>query len=126
MLICEEASDGVLVHHIQRFLIQHGATKAEGITFHSGTALTNKVREGLEGLSVLPDLLFVHRDADHRRNTSVASAEKRYAEIKDAVQSVNYGNPYVGIFPVYMTEAKENLGNGERMYHNEGSNLGAP
>lgn len=111
LLICEGSSDGALVPHIQRLLIEHGATQAPGASFHSrtpltnsGTPLTNKVRQGLK-LSVLPDLLFVHRDADHHRDTHAAGATKRYEEIATAVQSASHGGRYVGIVPVRMTEA---------------------
>lgn len=88
LLICEGSSDDALVHHIQRLLIQHGATEADGISSHFGTSLTEKVKQGLD-LSAQPDLLFVQRDADHHLNTSAKGAEKRYAEIKGAVQLVN-------------------------------------
>ena len=111
LFVCEGSSDGALVHHIQRLLIEYGATEANGVPFHSGTRLTdsgtpltNKVRQGLK-LSVSPDLLFVHRDADHHRDTHAAGAEKRYEEIVAAVQSASYGDRYVGIVPVRMTEA---------------------
>lgn len=88
LLICEGSSDDALVHHIQRLLIQHGATDADGISSHFGTSFTEKVKQGLD-LSAQPDLLFVQRDADHHLNTSAKGAEKRYAEIKGAVQLVN-------------------------------------
>ena len=104
LLICEGASDGALVHHIRALLIQHGATEADGSSFHYGTSLTEKVKQGL-ALSGLPDLLFVHRDADHYRDTHAAGAAKRYEEITTAVQSLNHNGPYVRIVPVRMTEA---------------------
>ena len=104
LLICEGSSDHALVPHIQRLLIQHGATEADGISSHFGTSLTEKVKQGL-ALSNSPDLLFVHRDADHHRDTHAAGAEKRCEEIVAAVQSAGHGGRYVGIVPVRMTEA---------------------
>lgn len=104
LLVCEGSSDGALVHHIRALLIQHGATEADGISSHFGISLTKKVEQGLD-LSAEPDLLFVHRDADHYRNTHAAGATKRYEEITIAVQSLNHDGPYVRIVPVPMTEA---------------------
>ena len=104
LLICEGASDQALVPHIQRLLIQHGATEADGISSHFGTSLIEKMKQGLD-LSAAPDLLFVHRDADHHRDTRAAGARKRYEEIVTAVQSASHGGRYVGIVPVRMTEA---------------------
>ena len=111
LLVCEGSSDDALVHHIQRLLIESGATEADGVPFHSrtrltdsGTPLANKVREGLK-LSDSPNLLFIHRDADHHCDTHAAGAEKRYEEIVTAVQSASHGGRYVGIVPVRMTEA---------------------
>ena len=104
LLVCEGSSDGALVHHIQRLLIQHGATEADGSSSHFGTSLTEKVKQGLD-LSAAPDLLFVHRDADHHRDTPAAGAKKRYEEITTSVQSASYGGPYLGIVPIRMTEA---------------------
>ena len=92
------------MHHIRKLLVEHGATEAEGSAYHYGTPLSEKVKQGLE-LSGSPDLLFVHRDADHHRNTAAAGPEKRYTEIADAVLSTNYRSRYVGIVPVRMTEA---------------------
>lgn len=92
------------MHHIQRLLIQHGATEADGISSHFGTSLTEKVKQGLD-LSAEPDLLFIQRDADHHLNTPAAGAARRYEEITIAVQSLNHDGPYVRIIPVRMTEA---------------------
>ena len=104
LLIREGASDQALVPHIQPLLIQHGATEADGISSHFGTSLIEKVKQGLD-LSAAPDLLFVHRDADHHRDTHAVGARKRYEEIAISVQSVHHGGPYVGIVPVRMAEA---------------------
>ena len=48
---------------------------------------------------------FIHRDADHYRNTNAAGPDKRRNEIQAAVQSVRYHGRYVGVVPVRMTEA---------------------
>jgi len=104
LLVCEGASDGALVRHIRALLIQHGATEADGSSFHYGTSLIEKVKQGLD-LSAEPDLLFIHRDADHHRNIPAAGAKKRYEEIATSVQSASHGSRYVGIVPVCMTEA---------------------
>ena len=129
LLICEGSSDDALVHHIQRLLIQHGATEADGISSHFGTSLTEKVKQGLD-LSAEPDLLFVHRDADHHRGTPAAGAARRYEEITIAVQSLNHDGPYVRIIPVRMTEAWLLLNESEirRVAGNPGSryDLGLP
>lgn len=104
LLVCEGSSDGALVHHIRALLIKHGATEADGSSCNFGTTLTEKVRQGLK-LSSSPDLLFVHRDADHHRDTHATGAEKRYEEIAASVQSASHGGRYVGIVPIRMTEA---------------------
>lgn len=104
LLVCEGSSDGALVHHIRALLIKHGATEADGSPYHSGTPLSEKVKQGLE-LSGSPDLLFIHRDADDHRNTATAGPKKRYEEIVDAVQSTSHSDRYVRIVPVRMTEA---------------------
>lgn len=104
LLVCEGSSDGALVHHIRKLLVENGATGADGSPYHSRAPLSKKVNQGLDP-SDLPDLLFVHRDADHHRDTAAAGARKRYSEIADAVQSASHGSRYVGIVPVRMTEA---------------------
>lgn len=104
LLVCEGSSDGALVHYIRALLIKHGATEADGSPYHSGTALSEKVKQGLE-LSDSPDLLFIHRDADDNHNTATAGPEKRYEEIVRAVQSTSHSDRYVRIVPVHMTEA---------------------
>ena len=78
LLVCEGSSDGALVHHIRALLIKHGATEADGSPYHSGTPLSEKVKQGLE-LSGSPDLLFIHRDADNHHNTAAAGPKKRDA-----------------------------------------------
>ncbi len=103
LLVCEGSSDGALVHHIRKLLVKHGATEAEGSPYHYGTPLAKKVERGLKSSSS-PDLLFVHRDADHHHDTAAAGPRKRYSEIADAVQSASYGSRYVRIVPVRMTE----------------------
>jgi len=111
LLVCEGSSDSALVHHIRKLLTKKcGATEADGNSFYHGTCLIKKMEQELE-LSSVPDLIFVHRDADYYRNTDAAGAEKRYQEIKNAVMSVKhkykykYTDRYVGIVPVRMTEA---------------------
>ena len=104
LLVCEGSSDGALVHHIRALLIKHGATEADGSPYHSGTPLSEKVKQGLE-LSGSPDLLFIHRDADNHHNTAAAGPKKRYEEIVRAVQSTSHSDRYVRIIPVHMTEA---------------------
>lgn len=126
LLVCEGSSDDALKAHIEKLLIKHGATEAGGgDPFHGEThdtpspqtvrqsrqtpsELAKKVKRGLELFGApdrLPDLLFVHRDADHYLNTEAAGPEKRYDEIKNAVQVAGYNGLYVGIVPVRMTEA---------------------
>lgn len=104
LLVCEGSSDGALVHHIRALLIKYGATEAEGSSYHSGTPLLKKVKQGLD-LSVSPDLLFIHRDADGHHNTATTGPRKRYEEIADAVQATSHSDRYVGIIPIHMTEA---------------------
>lgn len=117
LLVCEGSSDDALVHHIKKLLIKCGATEADGTPDHripsavkqgQETSLAVKVEQGLKlsgALDLLPDLLFIHRDADHYRNTNAAGPDKRYNEIQAAVQSVRYHGRYVGVVPVRMTEA---------------------
>ena len=67
-----------------------------------------KVAQGLKlfgAPDLLPDLLFIHRDADDYIDTNGAGPDKRYNEIQAAVQSVRYHGRYVGVVPVRMTEA---------------------
>lgn len=92
------------MNHIRALLIKHGATEADDSPYHSGTPLSEKVKQGLE-LSDSPDLLFIHGDADDDHNTATAGPEKRYEEIVRAVQSTSHSDRYVRIVPVHMTEA---------------------
>ena len=125
LLVCEGSSDDALVYHIEKLLIKCGATEADGVPFHGKphdthsrqeveqsretlSELAKKVKYGLELFGApgrLPDLLFVHRDADHYRDTKDAGPGKRYDEIHEAVPSASHSCQYVGVVPVRMTEA---------------------
>ena len=126
LLVCEGSSDDALVAHISKLLIEHGVTEADGLPFHGQphdthsrqeveqsretlSELAKKVKHGLKCFGApgqLPDLLFIHRDADHYRDTNAAGPDNRRNEIQAAMQSVSYpGLLYVGVVPVRMTEA---------------------
>lgn len=50
-------------------------------------------------LGDIPDILFVHRDAEHQ------DPEQRFAEVDHAVARICSGLPHVAVVPVRMTEA---------------------
>ena len=99
LLVCDGSSDASLTNHIQRLLIEGGATEANGEAWHHGGILAEKVGLALKSSSAI-DLLFVHRDAENPRNT-----EDRHREIESAIREVEYDGPWVPIVPVRMTEA---------------------
>ena len=98
-LVCDGRSDTSLINHIQRLLVESGATEANGDTWHHGGKLADKVSLALTSSSAV-DLLFIHRDAEHPRNTG-----DRYREIESAIREVGYDGPWVPVVPVRMTEA---------------------
>ena len=99
LFVCEGKSDRPLVDHIQRLLIEHDQPDPDGEPWHYGARVADRIRQGLQAAGV-PDLLFVHRDADS------AGAEARYGEIEAAVRRVARDGPsWIGVVPVRMTEA---------------------
>ena len=99
LFVCEGKSDRPLVDHIQRLLIEHDQPDPDGEPWHYGARVADRIRQGLQAAGV-PDLLFVHRDADS------AGAEARYGEIEAAVRRVaRDGPPWTGVVPVRMTAA---------------------
>ena len=98
LLVCEGATDTPLASHIQRLLDSVGHRQVDFATSTAGRALVDKVRNGL-GMAPHFDLLFVHRDADN------VGPEARHFEIAQAVQEAPFGQPWVPIIPVRMTEA---------------------
>ena len=99
LLVCDGKADTSLTNHIQRLLVESGATEVNGDAWHHGGKLAEKVSLALESSSAV-DLLFIHRDAENPRNT-----EDRYQEIESAIREVGYGGLWVPIVPVRMTEA---------------------
>ena len=99
VLVCEGSSDAALASHIQRLLAQCGCANPRGVAFHRGSRIAQKISEAVKLSSDL-DLIFVHRDANN------AGAEKRYLEIKEAVENtLPMGCRWVAVVPVRMTEA---------------------
>ena len=98
LLVCDGPSDGALVSHIRRLLIQHGVDQPDGIFWTKGRLLVDRIRNGVERLGNA-DLLFVHRD------TEGYDIGARYCEITTAIQDAHYDGPWVAIVPVRMTEA---------------------
>ena len=98
LLVCEGSSDGALVDHIQRLIIDCGASEVDGNASYYGRYLRDKIRFGVEHFGIT-DLLFVHRDADN------SGWEVRLAEIAEEVSAAEYRGPWVGVVPVRMLEA---------------------
>ena len=98
MLVCDGSSDGALVSHIRRLLIESGVSKPEGYYWTQGRYLADKIRNGMSRFGDV-DLIFVHRDAES------TEPEVRYREIESAVERASYRGPWVGLVPVRMTEA---------------------
>ena len=99
LFVCEGSSDEPLADHIQRLLIECGQPDPDGEPWRYGRRVADKIRQGLQAAGV-PDLLFVHRDADN------AGAEARYREIEAAVRTAAQdGTSWIGVVPVRMTEA---------------------
>ena len=99
LFVCEGSSDEPLADHIQRLLIEYGQPDPDGEPWRYGRRVADKIRQGLRAAGV-PDLLFVHRDADN------AGAEARYREIEAAVRrEAQDGTSWIGVVPVRMTEA---------------------
>lgn len=99
VLVCEGWSDAALVSHIQRLLVQCGCANPRGTPFPWGSRIAEKIGKAVELANDL-DLLFVHRDANN------IGAEKRYLEIKQAVENtLPLECRWVAVVPVRMTEA---------------------
>lgn len=98
LLVCEGSSDAPLVSHIERLLIECGASEADGSASYRGGRVEDKIQHGLQYYGEA-DLLLVHRDADK------AGAETRYREIATAVSAAGYTGPWVGLVPVRAMEA---------------------
>ena len=104
LLVCEGSSDAALVQHIRRMLVEYGQSDPEGMSWHKGRQLTDKIQGGLQHAGDI-DLLLVHRDADASEETPSAGPQRRYDEIIQSVSDSGYGGAWVGIVPVRMTEA---------------------
>ena len=100
LFVCEGSSDGPLVDHIQRLLIECDQPDPLGEPWHHGSQVADKIRKGQEAAGGRLDLLFIHRDADS------AGAAARYREIEAAVRDgARDGTSWIGVVPVHMTEA---------------------
>lgn len=98
LLVCEGSSDTSLINHIERLLVDCGASEASGAASYFGSRVRDKIRNGLSNFGET-DLLFVHRDANS------AGADTRYAEIAKEVEFAGYPGQWVGIVPVRAMEA---------------------
>ena len=104
LLVCEGSSDAALIPHISKMVFQSGHSDPQGQAWPRSGSLADKIREALQFSSPC-DLLLVHRDADASQKTRSAGAERRYAEIEEAVRDSGFTEPWVGIVPVRMTES---------------------
>ena len=98
LLVCEGSSDTSLVDHIERLLVDCGASEASGTASCFGRKVGDKIRTGLQYYGEA-DLLVVHRDANS------AGAAARYDEIANEVGFSGYRGQWVGIVPVRAMEA---------------------
>lgn len=98
LLVCEGSSDAALINHIERLLIDCGASQADGTAFHMGSGVADKIRDGLTHYGDA-DLLFVHRDADS------AGSDARFSEIAREIDAAGYSGRWIGIVPIRAMEA---------------------
>ena len=98
LLVCEGSSDTALLNHIERLLVDCGASEAAGTASCFGRRVRDKISFGLSYYGEA-DLLFVHRDANS------AGAATRYDEISREVEAAGYSGQWIGIVPVRAMEA---------------------
>ncbi|WP_419921392.1 hypothetical protein [Candidatus Poriferisodalis sp.] len=104
ILLTDGPSDRPLAAHLEAMCLERGvrvdvsAPEFERLPNPPGLSVENRL-ESIRRGERLPDLLFVHRDAERQH------PQLRLQEITDATQQVASGLPFVPIIPVRMTEA---------------------